>query len=200
MKNIITISWPSWSWKTTLAKLIADKFWYSFPENYTTRSPRANDFEYNHIRLSQYFDMLMNHELIEVLHYNKHYYGVKDFSKDNIVMAVDVLWLTQIMKYAILHDYNHLGIYIDIEDTLAQSRMRNRWEDEGTIAERTRQDLFSNLIGPKLCHLVIDWSWTIEQVFKTLLAQIPDNSLYLFHIRSGNENRIWSKSPEYQLW
>lgn len=178
MKNIITISWPSWSWKTSIAKLIAEKFWYSFPENYTTRTPRDCDFEYNHIELPKYLKMLAHNELVEILHYNNYYYGIKPPAEVNTVMAIDVIWLVQVAKYTLLNWYNHLKIYIQVSEALAAQRMQQRWEREEDITQRTKQDIFSNIMWPKLCDIVIDGSWTLDEIFTTLVQQLPSSYIY----------------------
>ena len=178
MKHILTISWPSWSWKTSLAKLIAQKLWYHFPENYTTRTPRDCDFEYKHITLQEYLKMLARNELVEILHYNNHYYGIKAPTQTNTVMAIDVVGLVQLTKHTLINWYNHLKIYIDISETLAAQRMRQRWESHESITQRTKQDIFSNIIWPKLCDIIIDGSWTLDDIFTALVQQLPTSYIY----------------------
>jgi len=122
--------------------------------------------------------MLANNELVEILHYNNHYYGIKPLTETNTVMAIDVVWLVQLTKYTLLNWYDHLKIYIQISETLASKRMEQRWESNESIIQRTKQDIFSNIMWPKLCDIVIDGSWTLDEIFATLMQQLPSSYIY----------------------
>jgi guanylate kinase len=197
MKTIVTFSWPSWSWKTSLAQLLSERLWFDFPINYTTRKPRKSDIEYIHVNTDDYFDLLEKNELIEILHYNNNYYGIKEPHSNKVVMAIDVVWLPQVMKYALMNNFSHLSFFIDVPQDIIESRMRTRGELESLILQRHKNDMISNLIWGKLCDITIDGSWTIEDSYEQTLHHLTKN--LLFDNLYDNENRVWSKDIGYWL-
>ncbi len=178
MWSIITFSGPSWSGKTTLTNLLSSTlWWYTLPENFTTRPPRPTDNEYTYLTKNQYFEMLYRNELIEILHYNDNYYGIKEPTNDQTVMAIDVIALPQIIKYALMDNHYHHSFYIDLPQSVIEKRMKMRWENESMIATREKNDKISSIIWPRLCDSVIDGSWTPQECLKECLSKLDKRFL-----------------------
>lgn len=176
-KSIITFSGPSWSGKTTLATLLSSTLWgwYTFPENFTTRAKRwINDTEYTHISRKEFFDLLDQNTLIEIIHYDNNYYGIKNLLHNQTVMAVDVVALPQIIKHAMIHNYHHHSFYIDVSQDIIEKRMQWRGEDQSTIEIRKKNDTISALLWPKLCHTVLDGSWSAKEQLSLCLQQLDE--------------------------
>jgi predicted alternative tryptophan synthase beta-subunit len=70
--------------------------------------------------------MLYRNELIEILHYNDNYYGIKEPTNDQTVMAIDVIALPQIIKYALMDNHYHHSFYIDLPQSVIEKRMKMR--------------------------------------------------------------------------
>lgn len=176
MKNqsIITFSGPSWSGKTTLAATLSSLlWWYTFPENFTTRKKRwVGDIEYTHISKKEFFELLDQDALIEIIHYNKNYYGIKAPIQEQIVMAVDVVALPQIIKYAMMNNHNHHSFYINVWQDIIEKRMQWRGEDKSMIEIRRKNDIISALLWPNLCHTVLDGSWPIQEQLSICLQHL----------------------------
>ena len=86
MKSVIVLVGESASGKSTIEKILADKYGYKKTVSYTTRPPRdgeVNGVDYHFISEDEYIEKFNSKYFVETGAYNGWFYGttIKSFSK-----------------------------------------------------------------------------------------------------------------------
>lgn len=161
--SIITLTWVSGSWKTTLQNALIEKHWFKKFINWTTRNPRdkkvyetnANwDFtsdelqEYVFITKKQFEQKIRNWDFIEFTNSYWNYYWMTkpkediDFN-DNYCLILDPTWLSQFIRYFKLHWIPFTTLFLDISEDLQEERLWfQRRESIKVIEERKKDFLY----------------------------------------------------------
>ena len=86
MKSVIILVGESASGKSTIEKILANKYGYKKTVSYTTRPPREeeiNGVDYHFITEKDFIDKQFNNELVEYTTFNGWFYGSPISSLDN---------------------------------------------------------------------------------------------------------------------
>jgi guanylate kinase len=143
---VITITGPSCTGKSTLAKKLIDTGKYTEIVSTTTRPMRAGDVNgvsYHFVSKEQ-FDTI---EMLETIHFNGNYYGgsVAEFEEKfqsglTPVIVVEPNGMQQINNNAKLRGWKVLNIFIDIPAELQAKRFLIRFIEDyfSTVVNQTR--------------------------------------------------------------
>lgn len=167
--RIITITWVSWSWKTTLQNELL-KLWWKTTCNFTTRKPRNKEDLNNYIFINKtkYDYKVRNWEFMEHMVYNWHWYWMsKDYDKDsNLVMILTPAWREIIREYFANLDISIESYFIDLPEEEQKTRMINRWDNEIDIERRKKDYKF---FFPSVICRVLSWLRTAEELINLII-------------------------------
>ena len=164
------ITGVSASWKTTLVKILKEKYWFVQPLQFTTRPPRtdAEKDEYVFISKPQFLEKLENGDFAEFTFYNGNFYGLtKFFPEGNCVVIVDNNWKTQIETFLrSKEDTVFKSVFIEIDGKTMVDRLTN-YRRSSVEEIRQRFEDFKRF-SSEWADYVLDGNRSIETVEKKL--------------------------------
>lgn len=145
MRRFLTITWNSWSWKSSLW-LELEKKWWKTLYNYTTRKPRSDEELDTYIFLTdkQFEIKRRNWDFIETIEYNWNKYAFSSIIPEwNIYVIVTPEWRTQLRD--LFNDWKLWvdkfdSIFLSLDSKLQRSRLEKRWDSEDDIVKRLEYD------------------------------------------------------------
>lgn len=157
MKPLIACLGVSGSGKTTLANKLAKKYGYSVLKSYTTRPPRENDDAdlSSHTFCTLEDAEKMKGEIICSNWFNNNYYFATKNQIDSADLYVlDVKGLKDLYK----NYYNKpiISIFLDVDSSIAASRMEKRGDSNESIMSRLQHDAVVFKDARDYCDFVCD--------------------------------------------
>lgn len=169
--KILTLTWVSWSWKTTLQDELIKKHWWHKPINWTTRKPRSDTEldEYVFCTREQFIQKKENGDFIEDTYYNGNYYWMTwplDKNK-NYVIVLEPVWLAVYKKYFALNNLEFTSFFLDVDEDTQEYRLWVlRRENVNTIKERKKD--FDFMYGFQYDYM-LDWKLPIDTNIQIIL-------------------------------
>lgn len=120
---ILILCGPTASGKSTIQKLLCEKYGFHRVVTYTTREPRENEVfgeDYYFVTEDKFVDMVINKEFIEsTIYSNNRYYGtsinsIKDADKKDYVAVMTPSGARRMKKYAAEHNIPCVVVLLDI--------------------------------------------------------------------------------------
>lgn len=120
---ILILCGPTASGKSTIQKLLCEKYGFHRVVAYTTREPRENEVfgeDYYFVTEDKFVDMVINKEFIEsTIYSNNRYYGtsinsIKDADKKDYVAVMTPSGARRMKKYAAKHNIPCFVVLLDI--------------------------------------------------------------------------------------
>lgn len=177
-KVLVTITWVSWSGKSTLQSQLVNSQGWKKPINFTTRKPRSDreKDEYVFLTEDQYFTKLKNWDFAEYIKYGDNYYAISKYLSDWVnCMVVDPVGRAVFQKYCAERDIPIFSILIEISEDLQEYRLGFlRRESVSEIEKRKRDFIYMKNTGDY--DLVLDWSKPIEKLEDIILEELDKKS------------------------
>ena len=137
MSKILFILWESWSWKTTLEKILTSEYGFESFDKLSSRPNRGDDSGYMHLsakEIAEYYAEGLVHECIR---YNGHMYAMRLPRHEGVYVACVVpAGYHQFIDMGIEDNHEVHSIFLTHPDCGAM--MRKRWDPEESISERVR--------------------------------------------------------------
>ena len=168
MKDIVLITWISWSWKTTLQDYMLEN-WWTRPINFTTRKPRSDNEldEYGFISKSNFLTKLWNWDFLESTNYWWNFYWISKTlpESDKVCIILDPIWRSQVMELFNREWVRYESYYLEISKIEQKRRLRLRWDTAEEIEKRLRDNEWFH---PTPFCTIIDWTSSIEDIYKII--------------------------------
>ena len=173
-KQVVLLTWPSTSGKTTIQNILLDR-WWERPNNFTTRDKRSEREldEYIFLKKDRFQFLKDKDTFLETVNYWDNFYGVSRTlpNSELITIIVDPIWRDQIMQkfanWELTDVENILCVFIDIWEDEQYRRLNWRRESIMEINKRKRDLAW---FSPTRESLVINW----ELGTKILVKQIEE--------------------------
>ncbi|EKE26575.1 MAG: hypothetical protein ACD_4C00238G0004 [uncultured bacterium (gcode 4)] len=161
-KQIITMLWRSWAWKSFAMKSVMEKFRYKFMYNLTDRNMRG----YEKVGWSDYFHV--STEVFRIISQekfiswrvpewkNKNYYWLLWPTADKNIIALTPAWIETLRKYCVDNNIAFDSIFIHASSDVCEKRMIERWDDEKDIKDRLEHD--EKVFSEEKCKECSDYS------------------------------------------
>ena len=172
-RRILIVTWVSACWKTSLQEeILKDKDWVR-PVNFSTREPRG-DYELDEycFLTKEQFEIKERHwDFIETTNYwGNSYWITKYLPEDkNIVIIVDPIWRTQIIRYFLENNIEFESIYLYINLDTQLERLTKRGDSIEEIIKRQRD---FHWFWPTQSCTVLDWTLDSKVISDYLLYWI----------------------------
>jgi len=113
---MIVLVGESGAGKSTIEKILVDKYGFNNIISYTTREPRTGEVDgvdYHFVTKSEFRRLKLQAPFVETAAYNGWYYGTakRDYIKDNAVAVLTPSGLRQVQK---ISDINIVSFYISV--------------------------------------------------------------------------------------
>ncbi len=169
--KVIILTWPSWSWKTTVQNILTKDYGFKTPINFSTRNARNDDELDNYVFLTkdQFIRKIENWDFSEYTYYNWNYYWMSkyfDLSAPNICV-LEPVGKVAMEKFLKLNNIPYYSIFLKIDEETMEYRLGElRRESVKTIEERKKDLKYFSPVG---FDLTLDGKSSIEEIIKTIL-------------------------------
>ncbi|SCG88040.1 Guanylate kinase [uncultured Clostridium sp.] len=186
---ILILCGPTASGKSTIQKLLCEKYGFHRVVTYTTREPRENEVfgeDYYFVTEDKFVGMVINKEFIEsTIYSNNRYYGtsissIKDADKKDYVAVMTPSGARRMKKYATEHNIPCVVVLLDISLKTKVYRYVQRisdfkMEDLQELYGRCERDygMFENFDKEVDMTLYNDY-YSQEEVAQTIMSQIEE--------------------------
>lgn len=186
---ILILCGPTASGKSTIQKLLCEKYGFHMVVTYTTREPRENEVsgeDYYFVTEDKFVNMIINKEFIEsTIYSNNRYYGtlissIKDADKKDYVAVMTPSGARRMKKYAAEHNIPCFVVLLDISLKTKVYRYIERisdfkMEDLQELYGRCERDygMFENFDKEVDMTLYNDY-YSQEEIAQTIMSQIEE--------------------------
>ncbi len=141
-KTLITITWKSWSWKTTIRKAL-EYNWFTPIITSTSRKPRDWEIDwYDYNFTTNFYDN--DYYLVWKNEKWDKYWVLKDYFKwDKSVLVTGQSWILELeilIEKNIIQYNTILLIYLDYSNYTLIKRLLKRWDSKDSIRNRLSDD------------------------------------------------------------
>lgn len=194
MRMTMTITGPSCSGKSHLAKLLLEQYpgIFATPKSTTTREPRfEGESEYHFVTTDEFAGMIESGELLEFTTFQGDYYGtplkeITDILSEGKVplLVVDPAGREVIQKRGAVLGFDTFAVYIEEKEHLLVKRWLERLQakpesDLSYIASRIISSVTEEScwgISHTFHRCYYDWSKNQDKVIRDILAYISESA------------------------
>lgn len=185
-QKLIILTGKSSSGKDTLARMLEQKYGYSFVVSTTTRPMRPGESDknpYNFVSDEKFKNLIKNNELIEYREYHTlvnnnpetWYYGVEKKEVNPNKSYVVVLDIVGLQGFKTEFADRIISLFINVSDEVRKNRCLNRGDfDEFEWNRRAEDDkiVFSDDVIKKEIDYVINGEQTIDEILNNVVEII----------------------------
>lgn len=170
--RVVTLTWVSWSWKSTLVSLLKEDGFKS-PIQFTTRQERGDKEKDEYVFLTKptFYRKLENGDFAEFARFGWEMYAVgKYFPEGDVVIIVDPVGKEAIKKYCNENWIYCKSFFLDITMWTMVERLSMYRRECVKFIEGRKKDFLS--FSPVWYDFVIDANNTTEVVYRKLKSAL----------------------------